>query len=87
MLVGPPKIEGEWGTGLIPGSDLVEWARRQGVPDSLDGVVVRHASGGVSTLGFKSYDQGRTRWQAETLTLRQKLYFLSREPIQCFRVF
>src|SRR5215831_20581741 len=67
MLVGPPKIEAEWGTGLIPGSDLVEWARRQGVPDSLDGVVVKHVSGGVSTLGFKSYDQGRTRWQAETL--------------------
>ena len=67
MLVGPPKIEAEWGTGLIPGSDLVDWARRQGVPDSLDGVVVKHVSGGVSTLGFKSYDQGRTRWQAETL--------------------
>jgi phage terminase large subunit-like protein len=67
MLVGPPKIEAEWGTGLIPGADLVDWARRQGVPDSLDGVVVKHVSGGVSTLGFKSYDQGRTRWQAETL--------------------
>jgi hypothetical protein len=23
LLVGPPKLEGEWGTGLIPGDDLV----------------------------------------------------------------
>jgi len=30
-------------------------------------VTVRHVSGGVSTLGFKSYDQGRTKWQGETL--------------------
>jgi hypothetical protein len=34
LLVGPPKLEGEWGTGLIPGDDLVDWARRQGVPDA-----------------------------------------------------
>src|SRR5262249_53798988 len=32
MLVGPPKIEAEWGTGLIPGSDLIDHARRQGSP-------------------------------------------------------
>jgi len=34
LLVGPPKLEGEWRTGLIPGDDLVDWARRQGVPDA-----------------------------------------------------
>jgi phage terminase large subunit-like protein len=67
LLVGPPKRESEWGTGLIPGDDIVDWARRQGVPDALDGVTVKHVSGGVSTLGFKSYDQGRTKWQGETL--------------------
>jgi hypothetical protein len=67
MLVGPPKIEAEWGTGLIPASELRDRKRRQGVADALDGVLVHHVSGGVSTLGFKSYDQGRTRWQAETL--------------------
>lgn len=67
LLVGPPKIEGEWGRGLIPGDDLVGWSRRQGTADSLDGIVVRHVSGGLSTLGFKSYDQGRRKWQGETL--------------------
>ena len=47
--------------------EVVDWARRQGVPDALDGVTVKHVSGGVSTLGFKSYDQGRTKLQGETL--------------------
>lgn len=67
LLVGPPRIEDEWGTGLIPGDRLVDWSRRMGVADSLDGLVVRHVSGGLSTLGFKSYDQGRRKWQGETL--------------------
>lgn len=69
ILVGEPKDEGQWGTGLIPGDDLVDWARRQGAPDALDSVIVRHVSGGNSTLGFKSYDQGRTKWQADTLDI------------------
>ena len=29
--------------------------------------MVRHVSGGLSTLTFKSYDQGRRKWQGETL--------------------
>lgn len=67
MLLGEPKDESQWGTGLIPGDDVKDWSRRMGVPDSLDSVLVSHISGGVSTLGFKSYDQGREKWQGETL--------------------
>lgn len=67
LLVGEPKNESQFGTGLIPGDDLLDWSRRQGVPDALDSVLVKHASGGTSTLGFKSYDQGREKWQGETL--------------------
>lgn len=66
-LVGEPKDESSWGTGMIPKADLIEWGRRQGIADALDNVTVRHVSGGVSTLGFKSYDQGRQKWQGETL--------------------
>ena len=57
-------------SGPIPSSASREpkgWARRAGVPDAVDGVAVQHVSGGRSTLGFKSYDQGRAKWQAETL--------------------
>ena len=67
LLIGEPKDETQWGTGLIPGDDLVEWKRKQGVPDALDGALIKHVSGGNSMLAFKTYDQGRTKWQGETL--------------------
>lgn len=59
-LMGP---QGEWGTGAIPLSALVEAKRGQGVGDLVDTVQVRHVSGGTSLLGFKRYDQGRQAWQ------------------------
>jgi phage terminase large subunit-like protein len=47
------------GTGVIPGEELGSVSWKQGVSDLADTVKVRHASGGWSTLGFKSYQQGR----------------------------
>jgi phage terminase large subunit-like protein len=67
ILVGEPKDKAVWGTGLIPGDDITDTSLRQGLADSIDSVLVKHATGGNSTLGFKSYDQGRERWQGETL--------------------
>ena len=67
LLVGEPKDESRWGTGLVPGAAIASWTRAPGVRAALDSVLVRHVSGGHSTLGFKSYDQGRAKWQAETL--------------------
>ena len=60
-LLGPIDA---FGTGLIPGASLVgEPTRRRAVADAVDTVAVRHASGGTSLLGFKSYDQGRRKFQ------------------------
>jgi phage terminase large subunit-like protein len=67
ILIGEPKIESAWGTGLLPSDKIIDTARARGVPDLLDHVVVRHVNGGSSTAAFKSYDQGRRRWQGETL--------------------
>ena len=67
LLVGPPEDEAQWGTGFIPGDDVIDTRRKRGVPDALDSVVVKHVSGESSTLGFKSYDQGRAKWQADTV--------------------
>jgi phage terminase large subunit-like protein len=67
LLVGEPKLESAWGTGLLPRETIVDTARAGGVPDLLDHVLVRHVSGGISSAAFKSYDQGRRRWQGETL--------------------
>lgn len=67
LLVGPPDQEENWGTGFIPADAIIDRTRRQGVPNALDSITVRHASGDLSTLYFKSYDQGRSKWQANTV--------------------
>lgn len=67
LLVGPPMIEEEWGTGYIPKDAIADTTRRSGVSGALDTVTVRHSSGGVSTLLLKAYEQGRGKWQANTV--------------------
>lgn len=52
------------GTGMIPKDAIIgEPSRRRGVADAIDTVRVRHVSGGESNLSFKSYDQGREKFQ------------------------
>jgi phage terminase large subunit-like protein len=67
LLVGEPEKEEEWGTGWIPGADIADTSRAMGVPNALDSVTVKHISGGTSTLLFKAYEQGRAKWQGDTL--------------------
>lgn len=52
------------GTGMIPQHLIVgDPTRRRGIADAVDTVIVKHASGGTSTIAFKSYDQGREKFQ------------------------
>lgn len=67
LLMGPPDREEEWGTGFIPQASIEARTRRMGVSNALDTVTVKHVSGGSSTLYLKSYDQGRSKWQANTV--------------------
>lgn len=67
LLVGPPMIEEDWGTGYIPKDAIVDTTRRSGVSGALDTITVRHEAGGTSTLLFKAYEQGRGKWQANTV--------------------
>jgi phage terminase large subunit-like protein len=65
ILVGR---SGEYGTGTIPKRCIMgEPKRAMGIPDLLDSVSVRHVSGGISRIAFKSYEKGREKWQGETL--------------------
>lgn len=66
-LVGPPEREADFGTGFIPKKRLLNFNRAIGTPNLLDNVTVRHVSGGISTIGFKAYSQGREKWQGPTL--------------------
>ena len=54
------------GTGMIPKrcfEGLKPKMRQCGVNDVVDQIKVRHVDGSLSTIGFKTYDQGRLRWQ------------------------
>ena len=67
LLIGPPANEEDWGTGMIPQSAIIAKTRRTGVSNALDSVTVKHVSGGASTVLFKAYEQGRGKWQANTV--------------------
>lgn len=62
-MVGGTKEE-DFGTGLIPRASIIDWAFRGHVVGALDYVRVKHEpTGGISTLWFRSYDQGRKIFQ------------------------
>lgn len=72
ILVGQPQQQDMWGTGMIPGDAIKDWTSSRGTPDALNSVVVRHGGGGDVQAGdsvcvFKSYEQGREKWQGDTL--------------------
>ncbi|MDT3381716.1 terminase family protein [Labrys neptuniae] len=64
MLVGRAEAVG---TGTIPGADIVGLVAARSTPGLIDSIRIRHVSGGTSTIGLKSYEQGREKWQGETL--------------------
>lgn len=67
LLLGPPENKALWGSGSIPKDCLVDTSPRQGVPDAVASIIAKHESGGISSIQLQSYDQGRSKWQAETL--------------------
>ncbi len=80
-LIGPPADEVAWGTGTIPRACLLDWSRARGIANAIDTAKIRHASGGNSTLSFKSYEMGRTKWQGETL---DGVWFDEEPPLEIY---
>ncbi|TXN34427.1 hypothetical protein FV233_29765 [Methylobacterium sp. WL7] len=76
ILMGPL---GELGKGLIPGDSIIgEPSRRAGVTGAMDTARIRHVSGGTSIVGFKSFDQGRRKFQGTA----KHMIWLDEEPPQ-----
>lgn len=70
------------GTGLIPGRcipDRPTW--RAGVSDLVDTIRVKHVSGGWSTLGLKSYQQGRGAFEG---TAKHVVWVDEEPPIEVY---
>jgi phage terminase large subunit-like protein len=73
LLCGEPGVESEFGTGLIPKALFADkpTLARGAVADAYDTIAIWHQTNGVrdgiSTLQFKSYEQGRKKFQGRTL--------------------
>lgn len=67
---------GSYGAGLIPSDAIVNVKPGRGVADSIDTVYVKHKSGGVSEMVFKSYEQGRKAFEGTD----QHVILLDEEP-------
>lgn len=71
LLCGTPGVEEDVGTGLIPKESLKDWSLARGVTDAYDAIQIIHKTNGVadgiSVATFKSYEQGRKKFQSATL--------------------
>lgn len=71
------------GSGMVPRElilqDKIAW--KAGVPDLIDTVKIKHKLGGESTLGFRSYAQGRKSFQGTELEV---VFFDEEPPMDCY---
>ena len=67
LLCGPPNDPSAWGTGFIPKAMLGEKTVSHGAGGAVELLKVKHVSGGMSTLVFKSFEMPRERYQGATL--------------------
>lgn len=65
-LFGEP---GAPGTGFIPEDFVGTITPSRNISGGIDTVLVKHKLGGFTTLVFKSYQQGRARWQGKGVHL------------------
>jgi phage terminase large subunit-like protein len=59
-LLGPAAYRG---SGMIPKQNIIKIKPSAGIPDGVDYAQIKHVSGDVSIVQFRSYDQGREAWQ------------------------
>jgi Bacteriophage terminase large (ATPase) subunit and inactivated derivatives len=61
-LLGDWKNPEKFGTGAIPKELIVDVINKPQVPGAVQSVLVRHISGGISTLDFKSYEMSQDKF-------------------------
>ena len=69
------------GTGMVPSHLIVSTISSRGLPGALEGAVIRHASGGTSLLGLKTYEQGRQSFEG---TSKDVIWCDEEPPASCY---
>ena len=65
MLFGEILRDGK--PGMVPRNKIVRYTRKTSVADAIDQIVVKHVKGWENTLTLKSYEEGRTSFEAEAV--------------------
>lgn len=67
-LLGPVTPEGSFtpGTGMLPAESIAHHSPRpHGLRGSVEMIWVKHISGGISTIAFRTYEQGRQSFEGD----------------------
>lgn len=64
------------GTGALPKNSILKLIPTRGVADAVDSILVRHASGGTTTISFRNYEQSQDKWAGGTVDI----VWLDEEP-------
>jgi len=75
-LLGNPDDYDAWGSGMIPKHLIVSSERKPGIPNAKSVAVIKHVSGGNSTVHFKAYEQGPEKWMGRSVDV----VWLDEEP-------
>ena len=66
-LLGQWNDPEKFGTGMIPKELIVETVNKPGVPGAFQAVLVKHISGGTSTVVFKSYEMSQDKFMGTAI--------------------
>ena len=66
-LLGSPDDPEAFGSGTVPRSCIVKTERKPGVPNAKSVALIKHVSGGNSSLFFKAYEMGQEKWQGRSV--------------------
>jgi len=66
-LLGSPDDPDAFGSGTIPKDYIIKTERKPGVPNAKSVALVKHVSGGNSSLFFKAYEMGVEKWQGRSV--------------------
>jgi len=75
-LLGSPDDPEAFGSGAIPRRLIIKTERKPGVPNAKSVALIRHISGGNSSLHFKAYEMGVDKWQGRSVDV----VWLDEEP-------
>ena len=66
-LLGSPDDPEAFGSGTVPKKYIIKTERKPGVPNAKSVAVIKHVSGGNSSLFFKAYEMGVEKWQGRSV--------------------